>query len=233
MDNYEPEIQIQDQNQMARDNYTPSIAQIHTGMSAGIGASQSPPLSDGVGTPGLAGGRMSSEFGQIPNQQLHRQSNEYALQNHQQHQEQDVAQNYVDLQRDSQGSKQHTYYDSGVVNNSGPGAYMPKKSSLRNIKVAEDQFNTKNTEDLFYDLNNSSKMSMNNYFDNRPANQNFVQNLNMPSSAGNSKLQNYENRPVQPRFGNQIHPSVTQVVQSAEDRYFFDREQQRLAMEFQ
>ena len=71
---------------------------------------------------------------------------------------------------------------------------MPKKSSLRNIKVADDQFNTRNTEDLFYDLNNSSKMSMNNYFDNRPANQNFVQNLNMPSTAGNSKLHNYENR---------------------------------------
>ena len=51
---------------------------------------------------------------------------------------------------------------------------MPKKSSLRNIKVAEDEFNTRNTEDLFYDLNSSSKLSMNNYFDNRPANQNYV-----------------------------------------------------------
>ena len=79
---------------------------------------------------------------------------------------------------------------------------MPKKSSLRNIKVAEDEFNTRNTEDLFYDLNSSSKLSMNNYFDNRPANQNYVQSLNMPSSAGNSKLQNYENRPLQARFGN-------------------------------
>ena len=47
----------------------------------------------------------------------------------------------------------YSYYDSSMEK-SGPGGsrLVPKKSPFRHVKIAEDEFGTKKTEDLFYDI---------------------------------------------------------------------------------
>ena len=68
-----------------------------------------------------------------------------------------------------QSPTKYSYYDSSVVKNSGPGGLIPHKSSLKTIKLAEDEHNTKMTEDVYLDMDHNSRLSLNKYFDNRPS----------------------------------------------------------------
>ena len=57
--------------------------------------------------------------------------------------------------QNSISSLKYSYYDSRVLktqNQSEMGSYLPRKSTVNHIKLADDKFNTKMADDLYYDV---------------------------------------------------------------------------------
>ena len=88
-------------------------------------------------------------------------------------------------------------------------------------------------EDIHIDMDHNSRMSLNQYFDNRASKQSYIQNLNVPSGHG-TKQSDYQTltRVLGNSALNGVHPKISDVVKKAEDRYYMDEEQRKLAYEF-